>query len=188
MAAFCTAVQVREYLQVQSTTGQYSDALLNSYIQVASEYIQRATGRQFELQAAVTKVIQTDNSPYVLIPDAATITSVTGYDNAVLVLDEDYEKVVTSGSAMTIALRFGGDSQWWRARTITVVGTFGYATLPAELVLATKVLAGWYAKRPDAVFGSTIQTDTGTIIDVSRLPYEVWQFIKAWNISPALVA
>ena len=188
MAAFCTPANVRDYLNVQSTTGQYSDANLNRYIEVASNRLQRDTGRQFENQALVTKTIPTDGSPLVAIPDARVITAIRDADDVVVDTD-DYDTVYDSRDGTVItAVRLGRWAHYSGHQTIEVDGSFGYTTLPAELVFATIVLAAWYAKRPDAVFGSTIQTESGNVIDVSRLPYEVWAFIKSWSIGPVLVA
>jgi hypothetical protein len=44
--------QVRDYLNITATTGQYSDALIGSNINQAVGFLQRKTGRQFEWQGS----------------------------------------------------------------------------------------------------------------------------------------
>ena len=65
---------------------------------------------------------------------------------------------------------------------LSITGTWGYATIPPEVAFATKVLAAWYTKRPDAVLSNTIQTPEGNVLDLSRMPPEVQGFISQWRI------
>lgn len=65
---------------------------------------------------------------------------------------------------------------------LSIAGTWGHATIPDEVAQATKVLAAWYTKRPDAVLSNTLQTPEGNVLDLSRIPPEVREFIANWRI------
>ena len=89
MAAFVAASEVRDYMTITGTTGRYSDALISSNIRAASGFLQRSTGRQFELQSATTKTFTSWNRALLIIPDLQSATSVTK-DGTALTADETY--------------------------------------------------------------------------------------------------
>lgn len=67
---------------------------------------------------------------------------------------------------------------------VVVTGTAGYldANLPAPYLMALKVLATWYTKRPDAVLSGASQTNDGNPLDLTLIPEEVQMFIREWKI------
>lgn len=207
MATFITAQQVRDYLNVTATTGQFSTAIIGSNINAASGFLERRTGRQFTWQGSnVTKVFSTQGRSYVAIPDLIVASSVLlqGVD---LVADESYWLIPdrnNTGVFTGIQFRaydtydYRSNPEWWDRNLdsrlwghygqgrlpndLKITGQWGHVTYPSELLHATLVLAAYYTKRPDAVLSGGIQTPEGGIFDLSRLPVEVGQFIDDWKV------
>ncbi len=69
---------------------------------------------------------------------------------------------------------------------LVIPGDWGYtdADLPEPVRHATKVLAAYYTKRPDAILSGGITTPDGNSFDLSALPVEVQAFVKDWRIGP----
>lgn len=69
---------------------------------------------------------------------------------------------------------------------LVIAGDWGYtaATFPEPVRHATKVLAAYYTKRPDAILSGAIATPDGNSFDLSNFPIEVQAFIKDWRIGP----
>ena len=212
MASFVEVTDVLDYLRVEGGDGtQYSPALIGSNIRTASGYLQRRTGRQFEAQENVTKTFSTDGAAAITLPDLRSITEVT-HNGSLLVADETYHLQADSmQSGVFTGIQFqsygsGGsyrsyadwfdrdyDRLWakgWRGtgpNNLVIRGDWGHDPLPDELMHATKVLAAWYTKRPDAVLASTVQTIEGGIIELG-FPLEVEAFIQAWTVGPMVTA
>lgn len=214
MATFVTPAQVRSYLNITSTTGQFSDSLIGSNINAASSFLQRRTGRQFEWQGSnTTKTFTTEGRAYLTIPDLkqANLVTLQGTD---LTVDETYYLIPdrnNSGVYTGIQFRAFGqnndyranpewfdrnlDNWYWRGRNnewslpndLSITGEWGHVPLPDELLWATTVLAGYITKRPDAVLSGGIQTPEGGIFDLSRLPVEVNVFVDNWRLGESLV-
>lgn len=185
MASFVSPEDVRAYLNIDGTEGLYSQGIIQANIETASNYLQRSTGRQFEPQNATTKTFTTDIS-YLSVPDLRSVISVTIGGNAAT----DYLLHANGDiyGALTFAdfniADYNGYATYGRGYEVTVVitGNWGWDPLPAELTHATKILAAWYTKRPDAVLTNTLQTGEGNIVDLSRLPPEVWMFKRDWSM------
>jgi len=207
MASFTTVADVRDFLGVTATTGQFSTGIIGSNIVVASGWLQRKTNRQFELQTATTKKFTTEGRERITIPDLASATSVV-LNSATLTADSTYyliPDVMNTGVFTSINLPqyrapfdYRSYSDWFdknydsplhqqRLRSgipndLSIAGTWGHATIPQEVAHATKVLAAWFTKRPDAVLSNTIQTPEGNVLDLSGMPPEVQLFIQDWRI------
>lgn len=207
------AGQVRNYLDVTGTSGAYTTELITSNIRAAASFIERETGRQFENQAGVTKTFTTNGAAAISIPDARTITSVT-LQGAALVVDESYYRIPDNkGSFTTIQFRsFGGrgysylshpewfdrnlDMEWRRygptsslPNDLVIVGDFGYSPYPHDFLLAVKVLAAWYTRRPASLLANAASTPEGNLLQYGELPPEVTGFITSWKLGgPILVS
>lgn len=205
MPAFVIASNVRTYAGIDSINHPWSEANLGSNILAASAFLQRATGRQFEAQTGVTKKFTTNGGSYLTLPDLRTATTVT-LSGSTLTADSDYYLIpdhLQTGVYIGIQFRpFGGrggyrsfpdwfdtnkDAWWWPRYTsdpndLSIAGDWGHSPLPDELLHATKALALWYTKRPDASLSNTLQTPEGNVLDLSNLPGEVAEFIRTWRI------
>lgn len=69
---------------------------------------------------------------------------------------------------------------------LVIAGDWGYteATFPEPVRHATKVLAAFYTKRPDAILSGAITTPDGNSLDLSQFPVEIQAFIKDWRVGP----
>lgn len=205
MATFVSASQVRDYLNITATTGQFSTGMIGSNVNAASDFLQRRTHRQFEWQGSnVRKVFSTEGRSYLTIPDLIAATSVT-LQGATLVANQSYwlhpDRLQTGCFTGIQIMPFGrrnflANPEWFdrgldsplggyygtTPNDLAIEGQWGHIPLPDELLHATIVLAGYYTKRPDAILSGGIQTPEGGIFDLSRLPVEVTTFIAEWKI------
>lgn len=194
MNLWLTAADLRTYLGTSETSGRYADTPLGSNIRAAQGFLERRTGRQFDVQTATTKLFTTNGEAVVPIPDLASVTSIT-LQGATLDADETYwlhPDVRHSGVYVNVQLRtFGNDHrsnpEWfdraldsplYRYRRsslpndLSITGTWGWASKPDDLLLGVKALAAWITKRADAVLAGAVQTPDGSIMDYSRWPEE----------------
>jgi hypothetical protein len=211
MATFVMPAQVRDYLNITATTGQYSNELIGSNINAASAFLQRRTSRQFEFQGSNTsKTFTTEGRAYLTIPDLRVANSVTLQDST-LTANESYYLIpdrMNTGVFTAIQFRAFGtynyrsNPQWFDRNLdswlysrvegslpndLVIVGEWGHVPLPSELLHATVVLASYFTKRPDSVLSGGIQTPEGGIFDLSALPVEVTTFIDGWKLGEQLV-
>ena len=205
MASELTAAEVRDYLQVTGTTGQYSSARIGSNINAAWANLQQWTGRQFE-GASNTKVFSTRGRESVPIPDLRVATEVR-LNDAVQTVDSQYYLVPDlNNSGIFLSIEFPGrgyyddyrrysdwfdrnlDSPRWRDRAsrslpndLRITGVWGHATTPAAVLQAQTMLAAWYTKRPESLTSGVQITPTGDTIIIGTLPPEIATFVKEWG-------
>lgn len=214
MAAFIVASEVRDYLGIASTSGQYSAAVIGSNIRAASDYLQRRTGRQFEAQDATAKTFTTHNRASLIIPDLRTASSVVRDGSALeagtthhLLPDRRSSGIYTAIQFRVPISRDDGPwylhaADWWdrgldwekrgywssSPNDLVVTGDWGYAAYPDELLHATKILAAFYTKRPDSVLAGVSVTTEGAVLSYRELPIEVRVFIDEWTLDEQAVA
>jgi hypothetical protein len=204
MPVFVNASNVRSFAAIDSINHPWSESNLGSNIRAASAFLQRATGRQFEAQTGVTKKFTTNGQAYISIPDLRTATSIT-LSGTSMTLDTDAWLLPDSQqSGVYVGMQFrpyggrGGyrsfpdwfdtnKDRWYGlygsdVHDLSITGDWGHDPLPDELLHATKALALWYTKRPDASLSNTLQTPDGNIFDLSSLPAEVTTFIANWKV------
>ena len=205
--AVLTPAQVRDYLSITATTGQFSNDLIGSNVSAAAAFLARRTSRQFEWQGSnVSKVFSTEGRAYLTIPGLISATSVT-HQGTTLIENETYWLMrdrLQSGVFTGIQIRpyglrdFRSNSEWFdrgldlpeawgRSMTpndLDITGQWGHIPLPDEFLHAVLVLAGYYTKRPDAVLSGGIQTPEGGIFDLSNLPVEITTFVGEWALRP----
>lgn len=200
-----------------TTSSKYSDATIGSNIRAASWTLERATGRYFGNRTATTLKFTTNGAAYLVIPGLRTATTVT-LQSAALVADASYWLVPDAqqtGVSCGIQFRaFGtrqdgpsylGNPEWFdrnldsiyaRGRggytslpnDLVIVGDWGYTDLPEPVLHATKVLAAYYTKRPDALLSGAITTPEGAILDLSQVPVEVKMFAEEWRTMPTVAS
>lgn len=144
---------------------------------------------QSTTQVLLNSSTLTANASYYLIPDALNSGVFTAIDLPQYRFPYDYRTYsdwFDKGYDLPLSqarLRMGLPND-----LVIGPGTWGWATIPDEVAHAAKVLAAWYTKRPDAVLSNTIQTPEGNILDLSRIPPEVKDFIAGWRIDLDTVA
>lgn len=204
-----SADQVRTYLDISTTTGQFSDAQIGSNIRASASFLQRTTGRLFERDSG-TKLFTTEGRSYVAIPDVRSVTSVTLQSSA-LTADSSYwliPDVRNSGIYVGVQFRaFGAssylsnpewfdrnlDRTWAQGRSslpndLAIASTeWGWSPYPDEFLHATLVLAGFYTRRPASVLADAAVTPEGTELRYSQLPVEVRTFIGDWTLGSQMV-
>lgn len=204
--------QVRAYLDVDGTSGKYSNELIASNIRAAASFIERATGRQFESQTGVTKTFTTNGMAAMRIPDLRSATSIT-LQGAALVSTESYW-LIPDNQGMYTTLQFrafgsGGyasylsNPQWFDRNLdrdfyrygsgslpndLVIVGNWGHDPYESDFLHAVKVLAAFYTKRPASVLADVAITAEGNELRYGQLPIEVREFIKSWSLGTVLVA
>jgi len=106
--AFVTAADVRGYLDVTGTTGNYSDGAIGSNIRAASEYLERATNRWFADKGAVTFTATSQGQTSLWVPGFRSVSGVTSQGTA-LTADETYFLIPDQlGTGIYTAIQFRG--------------------------------------------------------------------------------
>lgn len=211
-----TVAQVREYLDVEGTTGKYSDGLIGSNIRAAASFIEHATGRQFEEQVTATKSFTTNGMAAMRIPDLQSVSSAT-LQGVTLDADESYWLIADSrqtGNYTGIQFRAFGqggvpsyrsnpewfdrnlDRDFYRYGTtslpndLVIVGTWGYDinSMPHDFLMAVKALAAWYTRRPASVMANVAFTPDGNVLNYAEFPPEFSAFVPLWRLGAMLVA
>ena len=214
MSLWVTAAQVRSFANIDTTTGRYADAVIGSNILAAQEYISQKSGRQFDATTGSRK-FTTENRAQLSIPDLRSVVSVTLNGSALtadetywLLPDRRYPTIYTAiqlrGFGRNRAPWYLGVPDWWD-RGLDMEPTayetsslpndlviesneWGWATLPSDVLHATKVLAAWLTKRADAMLGNAVQTPDGSIFDYSQYPPEVNAVIETYRGGEQVVA
>ncbi len=203
---------VRDYLNLEGTTGRYSDALLSSNIRAAASFLEKATSRVFEKQDNVTYKFTTEGRAYQTIPDTRSVNSLT-LQSATLLADQTYWLIPDADHPdIFTGLQFRafgrGDSylanpEWfdrnldvWAARgyrvsslpnDLVVSLNVGYDPYPYDFLHAVKVLAAFYTKRPASVLADAAVTPEGNELRYSQLPVECRNFIEQWQAGTQVV-
>jgi len=71
---------------------------------------------------------------------------------------------------------------------LVITGNWGWSPLPDDLTQTTKVLAAFYAKRPDSVLAGVEITPEGNARIYRNLPFEVGEFIMDWALGERAVS
>lgn len=159
MTAFVSAADVRGYMNVTSTSGQYSDGNLGSNIRVASSLLQQLTNRQFEAQTGI-KYFSTMGRSSLALPDLRSVNSVT-LNTATLTQNSSFYLIpdrINSGvyvgieiPAIRLRAEYGGGysykaaPDWWdRNMDSPKWQAWGWSALPNDLAIDSDQW-GWAA-------------------------------------------
>lgn len=194
MDLWVTPHDLRLYVGTGLNADRYGDALLGSNIRAAQTFLQRETGRQFEVQNATTKTFTSHGQAVVQVPDLRNVTSVTLQDSE-QTANETYWLLPDtrhSGVHVAVQLRAYGsdwrsnpqwfdrnlDQPWWRTyggslpNDLVITGDWGWTSKDDDLLIGVKALAAWLTKRADAVLSGGVLTPDGNLMDYSRWPIE----------------
>lgn len=193
MNLWLTPADLRVYLGTAQVDGKYADSPLGSNIRAAQGFLERQTGRQFDVQTATTKTFTSNGAAVVSIPDLRSATSISLQGTA-LVSSETYWLLPDtrhSGVYVNVQLRaFGsdwrGNPQWFDRNLdhprylagtglpndLSITGDWGWLSKPDDLLIGVKALAAWLTKRADAVLAGAMQDATGSVFDYSQWPPE----------------
>lgn len=217
MPAFTNASNVRAYAGIDAINAQndrWNEGPLGSNIRAASAFLEKRTGRQFELQLSTTKTFTTNGEAFISLPGARGNSPTIILSSTTMTLDTDAFLIPdTQQSGVYIGLQFrpfgraGGyrsfpdwfdtnkDSPRWAGNyggsdpnDLAFTDDWGYVDYPEELIHVTNVLAAWFTRRPDSLLGGVQLTPGGAEVDMGALPVEVRLFIDTWKIGNSIVA
>lgn len=159
--SYATVEQLRTYLK-QVPSSQASDELLQAVLDRATAIIDGELGMHFGTAAAGTFTVYGDGTGY-LAPPAFVAGSVTLVSSPSGVPVPDYVErdgllVVTDGSGLIQTDAHRGSPFWgWASGVPYVVSaTFGYATVPADIVEACLEIAVRIWRARDAGFSDVV--------------------------------
>lgn len=204
------AVREYMALNSTASDSKYTDATIGSNIRAATNVLERHTHRKLA-PVTQTMKFTTNGQAAVTIPGLRTATSVTLQSAALvadstywLINDPQQTGVATAiqfrafGTSRQGGLSYLSNPEWfdrnldsprWQQmgslpNDLVIAGDWGYvddATMPEAVRHATKVLAAYFTKRPDAILSGGITTPDGNTFDLSQYPGEVVDFIKEWD-------
>jgi len=215
MSQFATAQELRDFLDIASTTGRASTTNLDLLLTAASDFLERATGRIITASASNTaRTFSSDGRDAITIPDLRTASGVT-LQSSVLAADSTYYLLPSrqqpeSGVTMYtgIQLRAFGtydyrsnpewfdrnlDSPYWTMRRnglpndLVITGLWGWTTVPSQWKFTALILAGYYYKRPDSLLANVAITPEGNVLNYGELPPEVRDLIDLWRLTDHVV-
>jgi len=215
MSQFATAQELRDFLDIASTTGRASTTNLDLLLTAASDFLERATGRIITSSASNTaRTFSSDGRDAITIPDLRTASGVT-LQSSVLAADSTYYLLPSrqqpeSGVTMYtgIQLRAFGtydyrsnpewfdrnlDSPYWTMRRnglpndLVITGLWGWTTVPPQWKFTALILAGYYYKRPDSLLANVAITPEGNVLNYGELPPEVRDLIDLWRLTDHVV-
>jgi len=215
MSQFATAQELRDFLDIASTTGRASTANLDLLLTAASDFLERATGRVITSSASNTaRTFSSDGRDAITIPDLRTASGVTLQSSA-LAADSTYyllpsrQQPESGVSVYTgIQLRAFGtydyrsnpqwfdrnlDSPYWNLRRsglpndLVITGLWGWTTVPPQWKFTALIMAGYYYKRPDSLLANVAITPEGNVLNYGELPPEVRDLIDLWRLTDHVV-
>lgn len=193
-----TLASVREFLRITDAAQTGSDDLLTAFIAQASKAIHRHTGREFApLSTSPQTRIFTyygGGRLYFTPYDLATVTSVQidtdGSSPTTLTEDEDYylfPRNVNDGVYEYAELRgcepapksSSNVTRPWRE--VTIAGTWGFASVPADVKTAANMLVAFWFRQHSTVPGNTLAGEGDRFGPVSW-PSGVLQLLASYRV------
>jgi len=186
--AYTTAAELKTYLGI---AGSGDDTLLAALVAAAQAALEREIGDVFEAAADSSRyfdaVADVDGRRLWFDRFCCSITSVTNGDGTT-VSSDDYVTEPRNGSYFyAITLKSSASVSWTYSdspeNAITVVGKWAVTeSAPADIVQATKRLAGYFYRLKDAqVFDATAIPELGQVVIPKGTPADVWAVIRYWR-------
>jgi hypothetical protein len=179
--AYASLAELKTWI---GATDSVDDHHLEPILSAAERFINRRTGRRFELETAATKLYYPTHDGRVSVVDLISATSIktdSAGDRtyATTLTSADYELLPYADDAGRPSVRFQEIRSWpYSSRSFTpgylvqVVGNFGYVDendqTPSDIRLATLILAGRFWKRHETPLGILGATDLGQFERISK--------------------
>jgi len=204
--------QVRDFLVVSGTEGQFSPGILGSNAALACELIEMETHRLFS-PGSGTKTFTTRNRQSMAIPDVRVVTAVR-LNGSPLTANSSYYLIpdrMNSGVYLRIELptnssrsdyrSYSGwfdqnlDQEMYRSRLAQGLPndleidstTWGHSPIPSSIQSASAILAAWLSRRIVALLANAVILPGGDTLDYSAWPVEVRAVVDRWRIAESYV-
>jgi hypothetical protein len=164
--AYATVAQLRDYLpQVENTAG--NDTLLGRILDRATQIIDTELGFAFGTATVSMRTVYGDGTDYLIPPvfvsgSVTAVTTITGY-SVPSYIEQDGALVARTSAGVLAPLYsyplLSGDvavGAWLYGVPYTVAATFGYASVPADIVEATLEIAVRIWRARDAGFSDVV--------------------------------
>lgn len=208
-----TVSAVRDYLSLNASNSKYDNDTIGSNIRAAQSFLERRTGRVLEdtsatktfttegktsleipgLRTASSVELSGSalvaDSTYWLLPDAQRSGLYTGIQFRAYRTNLDASRPWWYGHPewfdRGLDLPGGFEQRGSLPNDLVIAGSWGWTPdqMPAEAIHATKVLAAYFTKRPDAILSGGVSTPDGATFDLTSLPVEVQAFISEWRLA-----
>ena len=185
--AYATIAQVINYLGIDE---EGDHVLLDSLINSAQKAIENHTFRTFEAATETRyfeeSAVDDDTNTLYVDRDLLTITTLTNGDSSSTAIPNTEYWLVPRNESPKWGIRLKFDSDYsWEFDTdywVSVAGTWGYsATVPADIVHATKRLVGYYYAQKDAqIWDTTVIPDAGVITVPQGIPRDVERILRPY--------
>jgi hypothetical protein len=217
VSQFATAVALRTYLDTSKATGRYTTENLDFMLEVASNTLERATGRIITASGSnTTKTFTTHGRAVITIPDLRTVASstlggstLTENESVWLIPSAQANDIYTgvqvrpfrgpaTGGRWYLHYRewfdrnldsplFGASGDRSLPNDLVITGLWGWSSVPAQWKLATLALAGYYLKHSDALLAGAGATPDEGLLDFSEFPSEAQRLIHDWQLGEQVV-
>lgn len=167
---YLTLAEFKEALNIQGDT---QDARIERVIEAASRRVDTITGRSFYLTEEETRYYDVGDGMVVDVDDLATITSIATDDGnltyPIVWATTDYDLLPYNAASLgrpysAIQVASQGRYAFPRgARTLRIVGTFGWTEPPSDVKEATFLIANRLLRRKDAPFGVLGSSEFGQV-------------------------
>lgn len=183
---YITAEDLKVMLEI---TGTKHDTAIGRAVESASRAIDRLTDRVFYPTAAETRYFSSQEPGTLVIDDLTALTSLTQD------LDGDGTYELTWAATDYALYRATPDEPYIEIRTtplgqysfsrlentIAVTGDWGWTAPPADIIMATAILATRLFKRKDAPFGIMGFGDLGQIRAITAIDPDVKSLIRPFR-------
>ena len=164
MNEYATQAELKNWIGI---TDNIDDDNLDIALEAASRQVDRICGRRFYADSVATARTYTPSNDllHVFTEDFHSTTGLVVVSNGTtLTLDTDFELVLNSVDRPYTGLRainwLYKDSQ---RKTVSVTAKWGWAAVPADIKLATLILAARLFKRKDSIQGALGFGDLGAM-------------------------
>lgn len=192
--AYTTTALVKTYLSITTAT---DDALIGTLIVRAQSMVDSYTHRTFEASANSTKLFDAKADVYgrtLYFSDgleAATITTITNGDAAVIVVNTDCVTLPANGTPIYGLTMLESSSSLWtftpagdNERAISVVAKWAYSlTAPDDVAAATiRLTAFLYRQREsNADLDRAVSVGDGMVLLPGRLPADIAAILEPYR-------